>query len=290
MGGEDVNPGRKIMLANGLSDYRSPEKAVTVLKAMCDYADWKAMPESKSERYEVDKTKVSEIISRYRKDNLVQINECDAKAILQAYGIKTPAGALVKNAREAESQSSKIGFPLVMKIVSPDIIHKSDVGGVALNLKNEKDVVDAYTNMMQKINKAVPGARITGVYIEKMSSGEGKETIIGVTRDPQFGPMVMFGLGGIFVELLKDVTFALAPVNKTDALDMIKSIKTFALLNGYRGQPKIDVDKLAEMISRVSQLAADFPEIKELDINPFKACEQAESSMALDGRITLTKV
>jgi acetyltransferase len=290
MGGEDVNPGRKIMLANGIPDYRSPEKAVTVLKAMCDYADWKAMPESKSEQYKVDKTKVSEIISSYRKDNLVQINECDAKAILQAYGIKTPAGALVKNAKEAESQSLKIGFPLVMKIVSPDIIHKSDVGGVALNLKNEKDVVDAYTNMMQKINKAVPGARITGVYIEKMSSGEGKETIIGVTRDPQFGPMVMFGLGGIFVELLKDVTFALAPVNKTDALDMIKSIKTFALLNGYRGQPKIDVGKLAEMISRVSQLAADFPEIKELDINPFKACEQAESSMALDGRITLTKV
>ena len=290
MGGEDVNPARAIMLEKGLPDYRSPEKAVATVKVMCEYAEWKAKPEGKTEKYDVDKSKVSKIFSTYRKEGLVQINECDAKAVLQAYGIKIPAGALVKDAAEAAKAAAKIGFPLAMKIVSPDIIHKSDVGGVALNLNNEKEVTDAYTTMMQRINKAATGARITGVYIEKMSSAEGKETIIGVTRDPQFGPMVMFGLGGIFVELLKDVTFALAPVNKDGALDMIKSIKTYALLNGYRGHIKIDIDFLAEMISRVSRLAADFPEIKELDINPFKACESAAASMALDGRITLSKL
>ena len=144
MGGEDVNPGRRIMLENGLPDYRSPDKAVATLKAMCEYAEWKAKPESKSENFVVDKAQVGEIIARYRKKECVQVNECDAKAIFKAYGIRIPAGALVGSAEEAKIESLKIGFPLVMKIVSPDIIHKSDIGGVVLNLKNQNDVAEAY--------------------------------------------------------------------------------------------------------------------------------------------------
>jgi len=288
MGGTDVTPSRDYMMEKGLADYRSPEKAVNALKAMVSYAEWKTIPSVKSKEIKGDRDTVSAIIGKYRAAGQVQINESDTKKILRAYGINTPAGVLVSSAEEAAKESQKIGYPIAMKIVSPDIIHKSDVGGVMLHLKSAEAVSDAYSAMLEKIKTNVPNARITGVYIEKMSNPGSKEVIIGLTRDPQFGPMVMFGMGGIFVELLKDVKFALAPVSNTEALEMIKQIKTYPLLSGYRGQKPVAVEAIADTIARISQLAIDFPEIKEMDINPFMAFPGAADSAAVDGRMTLT--
>jgi acetyl coenzyme A synthetase (ADP forming)-like protein len=288
MGGTDVTPSRDYMMEKGLADYRSPEKAVNALKAMVSYAEWKKKPSVESKEIKGDRAAVSAIIGKYRAAGQVQINESDTKKILRAYGVNTPAGALVSSAEEAAKESAKIGYPIAMKIVSPDIIHKSDVGGVMLHLKTAEAVSQAYSAMLEKIKTNVPNARITGVYIEKMSNPGSKEVIIGLTRDPQFGPMVMFGMGGIFVELLKDVKFALAPVSNTEALEMIKQIKTYPLLSGYRGQKPVAVEAIADTIARISQLAIDFPEIKEMDINPFMAFPGAEESAAVDGRMTLT--
>lgn len=288
MGGTDVTPSRDFMMEKGLADYRSPEKAVNTLKAMVSYAEWKKKPHVESKEIKGDRAAVSAIIGKYRAAGQVQINESDTKKILRAYGVNTPAGALVCSAEEAAKESVKIGYPIAMKIVSPDIIHKSDVGGVMLHLKTAEAVSEAYSAMLEKIKTNVPNARITGVYIEKMSNPGSKEVIIGLTRDPQFGPMVMFGMGGIFVELLKDVKFALAPVSNNEALEMIKQIKTYPLLSGYRGQKPVAVEAIADTIARISQLAIDFPEIKEMDINPFMAFPGAAESAAVDGRMTLT--
>lgn len=289
MGGVDVASGREHMLKHNLPDFRSPEKAVNVLKAMTDYAQWRNRDKTVQELYKGDCKAVAEIIKKYRDKNEVQINEADAKAILRAYGIPTPDGGLVTSSSEAVAKAEAIGYPLVMKIVSPDIIHKSDVGGVVLNLKDSKQVAEAFDSMMAKIKSKVPNARITGAYIEKMSPSGSRETIIGMMRDPQFGPMVMFGLGGIFVELLKDVKFSLAPIGEKDALEMIKQIKTYPLLASYRGQAPVDVEAIAKTISRVSCLANDFAEIKELDINPFMAFTDKGKSVAADARMTLVK-
>ncbi|HEX3019399.1 MAG TPA: acetate--CoA ligase family protein [Chitinispirillaceae bacterium] len=288
MGGVDVTPARDFMLAQGLSDYRSPEKMVNSLKAMVCYSEWRKQPSVEAREIKGDRATVSAIIEKYRAAGLVQINESDTKKIMRAYGINTPAGALVTNAEEAAKEAEKIGYPIAMKIVSPDIIHKSDVGGVMLHLKTSTQVSEAFSAMIAKIKTNVPGARITGVYIEKMSNPGSKEIIIGLTRDPQFGPMVMFGMGGIFVELLKDVKFALAPVSENDALEMIKQIKTYPLLSGYRGQKPVAIEAIAGTIVRISQLAIDFPEIKEMDINPFMAFPSASESTAVDGRMTLS--
>jgi acetyltransferase len=288
LGGEDVNPARALMLSRGLPDYRSPEKAVNALKAMCDYSEWLRAPASGQSEIQVDQSSVQSIINNYQESKRCQINEVDAKKILRAYGIRTAAGALVTTAEEAGRIGSKLGFPLVLKIVSPDIIHKSDVGGVVLNLKSKKHVIEAFDLMMQNIRKKVPDASITGAYLERMCPAVGREIIIGMTRDPQFGPMIMFGLGGILVEVLKDVTFALAPLSRNEALSMIRSIKTFPLLQGVRGQPGIDIDSLIDVLCRVSKLVIDFPVIKELDINPFMAAAELTHSMAADARITLS--
>lgn len=289
LGGEDVGPARKHLHKNRLPDYASPEKAVNTIRAMVKYVEWKNRDKDGYEHVKGDKAKVSEIIAKYRASGMVQINEPDAKQILSAYGVAIGKGALVHSAEEAAEKAEKIGYPIVMKIVSPDIIHKSDVGGVTLFLKSKEEVSAAYTAMLKKIMASCPAASITGIYIEKMAGSGSKECIVGITRDPQFGPMVMFGLGGIFVELLKDVKFALAPLSKHDALDMIKSIKMYPLLNGYRGQAKVDIDAIAEVIIRVGHLAADFPEIAELDINPVMAFADGASTVAADARMTLAK-
>ncbi len=288
LGGEDVNPARAFMLAHGLPDYRSPEKAVNALNAMCDYSDWLAAPQRVWKPFKVKTAAVEEIIASYRSKKVVQINEVDAKKILRAYGIRTSNGSLVLNADEAGKVAAKLGAPLVLKIVSPDIIHKSDVGGVVLNLTTREQVTEAYIQMMVRIGRDQPRARIDGAYLEEMCPLGSKEIIIGMTRDPQFGPMLMFGLGGILVEVFKDVQFALAPLSQHDALEMMRSIKAYPLLEGVRGQSGVDRNTIAETLSRVSQLVTDFPAISEMDINPFMANVHGSASMAADARITLT--
>jgi succinyl-CoA synthetase beta subunit len=173
-----------------------------------------------------------------------------------------------------------------MKIVSPDIIHKSDVGGVKLNLASPQAVRDAFDLMMLRVRQRFPEARLEGVYVEKMCR-RGREVILGMARDPQFGPMLMFGLGGIFVEVMKDVAFHIAPITEEEAIQMLEGTRSFSLLKGARGQSSVDLQAIATSLQRISQLVTDFPQIKELDINPFIVGETGSESIAADARITL---
>lgn len=286
MGGEGVLPGRKELAAAGLPDYPSPERAVTVLKAMYDYAAWKSRPPRVVTRYRVNRRRVERIISRRLRSGRRQLGEVKAKDILRAYGFKTPEGYLAASSARAVEAAQRIGYPVAMKIVSPDIVHKSDLGGVRLNLANSGAVEDAYDLMVLRMGQRAPEARIEGVFVEKMLE-PGLEVIIGMSRDPQFGPMLMFGLGGIFVEVMKDVTFHLAPITQEEAIQMLKSTRSYEILQGKRGRQGVDLAAIATGLQRISQLTTDFPQIAELDINPFIVREIGVEPIVADARMTL---
>jgi len=286
MGGEDVMPGRDELVASNLPDYPAPERAVAVLKAMYEYAQWKLKPSRILTRFAVNRRRVERVINRHLRTKTAQMGEADAKAILSAYGFTVPSGRLVTDADEAVTFAEKVGLPIAMKIASPDVIHKSDIGGVKLNLKTLGEVRDAYDLMMLRVREQLPEANIHGAYIEGMAKG-GREVILGMTRDPQFGPMLMFGLGGIFVEVMKDVTFYIAPITEDEAMKMLEQTKSFALLKGARGQASVDLSAIANALQRISQLVTDFPQIQEMDINPFMVGEIGQLSVAADARMTL---
>jgi acetyltransferase len=289
MGGQDVMPGRKELVTSDLPDYESPERAVAALRAMCDYAAWLRRPPRIVTRFPVNRRRVERIIHRHLKTGESQIGEAAAKEILRAYDFNVQPGQLAATAAEAIEAAGKIGYPVAMKIASPDVIHKSDFGGVKLDLNSPTAVRDAYDLMMMRVAERVPGARIHGVYVEKMCR-KGREVILGMTRDPQFGPMLMFGLGGIFVEVMKDVTFHIAPITEDEARQMLESTKSFALLKGVRGEAGVDFDAIATSLQRISQLVTDFPEIAEMDINPFIVAPPGRVSVAADARIALKDV
>lgn len=286
MGGAEVMPGREELVACGLPDYPSPERAVGALKAMCDYSAWLRRPPRVVTRFRVNRRRVERIISRRIRANRLQLGEVKAKSILQAYGFQVPFGYLATSSDEAVEIADRIGYPVAMKIVSPDVIHKSDLGGVRLNVANSEGVQDAFDLMMLRIGQRVPEAWIEGVYVEKMID-RGLEVIVGMNRDPHFGPMLMFGLGGIFVEVLKDVTFYLAPITLNEATQMLKSTRSYAILEGKRGRHGVDLEAIANGLQRISQLTTDFPQIAELDINPFIVGLPGTEPFVADARMTL---
>jgi len=208
--------------------------------------------------------------------------ECDE--ILRAYGIPVIDSFFVKTQEEAAEVARKLGSPLVEKVVSPDVVHKSDVGGVKVNVNGEKEAADAFAQIRDSLKEKMPGARFYGVYIQKMLSG-GVETIVGATRDPQFGPVVVFGLGGIFVEVLKDVSFRVAPIGLEEGLDMIDEIRAAPILNGVRGMKPVDKKSLAAVLVAVGELLIENQEISSLDLNPVMALP--EKAVAVDSRIIL---
>jgi acetyltransferase len=216
-----------------------------------------------------------------------QVGEVEAKEILRAYEFNILDGGLARTAEEAVEVAQRIGYPVVLKISSPDIIHKSDFGGVRINLANAEQVRDAFDLMMLRVQRRAPNAFIRGAYVEKMGN-KGREVILGMTRDPQFGPMLMFGLGGIFVEVMKDVTFHLAPITQDEAMQMLMGTRSWALLKGARGQAPVDLQAIAGALQRISQLATDYPQIQELDINPFIVGEVGTEAYVADARMTLT--
>jgi acetyltransferase len=179
-----------------------------------------------------------------------------------------------------------VGYPVVMKIVSPDILHKSDVGGIRLNLVDDAAVRTNFTSLMQDITAKMPQAVLEGVLIEAMAP-KGQEVIVGMRRDPNFGPLMMFGLGGIYVELFGDVSFRVAPLSREDAADMIRNTRAGRLLTGFRGMPEADVEAVVDTILRLSQLAQDFPQIAEIEINPLLVLPKGKGVLALDGRVIL---
>jgi acetyltransferase len=288
MGGDDVASGRNALMAASIPDYPSPERAVASLLAMCDYAAWRRRPPRIVTRFPVNRRRVERIIARQIRTDTLQIGEVKAKEILQAYDFTVPAGQLATTAEQAVEVATMVGFPVAMKIVSPEILHKSDFGGVKLNLASPEQVRDAYDLMMLRIAQKAPKARLDGVYVEKMCA-RGREVILGMTRDPQFGPMLMFGLGGIFVEVMKDVTFHLAPLTEEEATQMLMGTRSYALLKGARGQAGVDIAAIAGGLQRISQLVTDFPQIAELDINPFIVGEVGMPPVAADGRILLSQ-
>ncbi len=286
MGGQSVMPGREELVSAGLPDYESPERAVSALKAMWEYASWKKRPPRMVTRFRVNRRRVERIINRRLRTGRTHLGEVKAKNILKAYGFQVPDGYLAIMADEAVEVADRVGYPVAMKIVSKDIVHKSDLGGVRLNVKNSEEVRDFYDLMLLRIKQRAPSAVIDGVYIERMLD-PGMEVIIGMSRDQQFGPMLMFGLGGIFVEVMKDVTFHLAPITEAEALQMLKSTRSYEILKGKRGQKGVDLVAIANGLQRISQLTTDFPQIAELDINPFIVGGVGNETWAADARITL---
>jgi len=288
MGGEDVIPGRNELVKANLPDYPAPERAVAALKAMCDYATWLRRPPRIITHFSANRRRVARILSKHTRTGQYQIGEAAAKAILKAYEFNIPPGQSAATLDEALDAANRVGFPVAMKIMSRDIIHKSDIGGVRLNLDSADDVRDAHDLMMLRIRQKQPDARIDGVYIERMCK-RGREVILGMTRDPQFGPMLMFGLGGIFVEVMKDVTFHIAPITHDEAVQMLEGTRSFALLKGVRGQASVDLSAIATSLQRISQLVTDFPQIMEMDINPFIVGPAGSDSIAADARFTIAK-
>jgi acetyl-CoA synthetase (ADP-forming) len=228
--------------------------------------------------------KVTQIFNEARKEKRKYLLETEAKTICMEYGIPVTKFKLAKSEQEAVKFANEIGYPIVLKIASPDIIHKFDVGGVMLNLKNQAEVKDAYNQILANVKRHKSDAKIIGIVVQEMAAPS-TEVIVGATKDPQFGPALMFGLGGIFVEVLKDVTFRIAPITEEDAREMITEVKAYPILKGYRGQPPADIEAIVKILLNTSKLVMDHQEIKELDLNPIIVYEKGAKTV--DARIIL---
>lgn len=226
------------------------------------------------------------IFDQVKKEGRSILTEFESKKILKQAGIPVVETKLAKTQKEAVSLSQKMSFPVALKIVSPDVIHKSDSGGVKLSLNNVTEVKKAYDEILKKVKKQYPDAVIHGVSVQKMIQ-PGTEVIVGTSKDPQFGPVIMFGLGGIFIEILKDVSFRVIPVEQRDAQEMIKEIKGYPLLQGFRGKEPASLSALVEIILKISKLIEENPQIKELELNPIFAYRN--KAIAVDARIILER-
>ncbi len=226
------------------------------------------------------------VLTQARTEKRTLLNEVEAKDVLREAGVSVTATTLATSPDEAAKQAEAAGYPVVLKVVSPDIAHKSDAGGVKLNLNNAGDVKTAYAEIIASCKKAVPNANIVGVAVQHMAP-QGTEVIIGMTTDSQFGPVMMFGLGGIMVEVLKDVSFRLVPLTDRDAGQMINEIKGRPILDGVRGQPASDIAALKSTIVKVAKFVEDHPEVRELDLNPVFA--YPDGAIAVDARIIVAE-
>lgn len=289
LGSADAMPGREDMVASGLPDYPSPERAVKALWAMREYAAWRARPARVVTRFPVNRRRVERLIARQRRTGRLEVGEVRAKEILRAYDFTVPEGMLALDAEAARDAAGRIGYPVAMKIVSPDIIHKSDAGGVKLHLSDAEQVLDAYDLLTLRFARHAPDARLEGIYVEKMCP-RGLEVVIGMRRDHQFGPILIFGLGGIFIEALKDEAGYLAPITAEEAMQMLSGTRSYQLLTGARGQPGADTAAIARSLQRISQLATDLPEIAELEINPLTVTGGGGEPIVVDARMVLSDV
>jgi len=288
MGGERIEEAVRVLVAAGIPVYAQPEKAVLTLAGMIRYGEYltPGMEES-FPSFDVERETVQRILERARRERRVSLLSVEARRVVQAYGIPVPSSELAQNVRQAVNAAERIGYPVAMKVVSPQILHKTDIGGVKLNLNSDREVEIAFTEIMRNASLFMPEARIFGVEIQKMMPA-GREIIVGMNRDVQFGPLIMFGLGGVYVNILRDVSFRLAPISAQAASEMITETKSYALLRGVRGEPPADINSIVDVILRISQLSMDFGEINEIDINPLFVYERNNGSLALDVKITVT--
>ncbi len=286
MGGDEVKKGINYLTRKNIPNFDIPESAVRTLKVMMDQYEWKNEKPHAIPEFNVNEEKVKEVFDCCRNEGRLELGEIEARDILEAYGIPLPKAKLARDIDEAKKIAKDIGYPLVLKIVSPNILHKTDVGGIKVGIEDESQLEESYDDILFSVKRYMPQANISGIMVQEMVQDK-KETIIGISDDPQFGPMIMFGLGGIYVEVLKDVSFRIAPISGRMAREMISEIKTSKLLKGTRGEKASDIDSIVDVLLRISQLVTDFPEIMEMDINPLFVKSQGEGSIAGDARIRI---
>ena len=287
MGREGLPQGKAELHEFGIPAYIFPESAARALSVVCRYREWRDRPAEPASPFRVDSERVAGILGAARSAGTRKLSELETLEVFQAFGIPTAEAALATSPAEAVSLARRIGFPVVLKVVSAEIIHKTDAGGVRVGLSGPEEVKAAYAEIEADVARLAPGARIQGILVQRMLRG-GRELIAGIVRDPAFGPLVMFGLGGVLVEVLRDVIFRVAPIGQVDARDMLGGIRGAAMLDAVRGSPPANRGAIEEVLLRLSSLATSFPDIEEIDINPLLAT--GEGAIAADGRILLTAV
>jgi len=275
---------KQILSEGGVPHFMYAEPAIRALESMYRFSKWLNTKNDYIKTFSVDKDKVRNILSDVKRQGRSNLLEDEGYEVLKAYGFPVPKSILVNNETDAISASNNIGYPVVMKISSKDVIHKSDAGGVKVGLKNDDEVRNAFNLILRSVKTHYPDAAINGILVQEMITNS-RETILGAKQDKLFGPLLMFGLGGIYVEILKDVNFRLAPISESEAKVMVESIKTIGLLKGARGEKPSDLSSIVDCLLRLSQLVIDFPEIEEFDINPLLVLEEGKGSRVADVRI-----
>ena len=286
LGASRVQEAIHTLRAGNVPCYDTPESAIAALKAMADYSRWRSRPKRIVKLFPVNRRKVETILNRNLRLGRREIGEMEARDVLDAYGFVTPKGMVATSGQQAADFARQIGYPVVLKIWSEDIIHKAEVGGVRAGLANAQEVMDAFDLMMYRIPKKCPDAHVLGVLVEE-TCRKGQEVILGMNRDPHYGPLMMFGMGGVFVEVLRDVAFYLAPLTADEAKEMLLSTRTYRLLTGEGNQEGVDLDAIAEGLQRLSQLVTEFPQIQEMDINPYVVGPEGTTPIAVDVKITV---
>ncbi|NTU69534.1 hypothetical protein HGB13_01735 [bacterium] len=281
IGGTLVEKGICILENGGIPHFEFPERAVKALSCLADYHKNISMPVSLSLKMDRDK-KIENIFTRVYKENRSILNDRETKAVMKNVGVNVARSYLVKNAKEAMVAAKKLGYPVVLKIVSSDVIHKTEYGLVKTGVTSEKTAASSYSEIIDNAKKLK--IKYEGVMVYEMVKS-GIELIIGSKKDTSFGPVLMFGLGGTYVELFKDITHAIAPISPKEAKDMIFSIKGHKLLTGFRGKQGVSIDRIQNTLLKISKLVTNFPEIKELDINPLNV--DGNKATALDIKIIL---
>jgi acetyl coenzyme A synthetase (ADP forming)-like protein len=282
----DVSGGIAILEESGIPNYRFPESAARALAELARFRGWLNRPMTEIKAYRVNRAAARAVIDSARRGGRRLLLEQEAYEVLRAYDFPVIASRLVGSEREAAQAAEELGYPVVMKVASADVVHKFDWGGVRLDLGDRAAVRRAFHEITDSVLRHKPDARIAGMTIEKMAP-PGKEIILGMNRDPQFGPLLMFGLGGIYVEALEDVTFRLAPIREYSATAMINKTKTHKILEGFRGGPVYDIEAIADCLKRLSQLVVEFEDIRELDINPLLVYERGRGCKIVDARIII---
>lgn len=289
IGGEKVEKAVKLLIDNGIPVYDMPEKAVAALSGMVMYRELReylAKIAESIEVYDVDKSTALSIIRKALQENRRVLLESEAKDLVKSYGIPVAPTKLARNEEEAVEIANSMGYPVVLKIASPDITHKSDVGGVVMNIRSDEEVREAFRTIIINVRRYAPNASIYGVVVQKMVP-KGREVIIGTTKDPIFGHIIMFGLGGVYTELFKDVSFRLVPLSLYEAKEMVMETKAYTLLKGFRGEPPADIPSVINTLIRVSKLVTDVPQIVEMDINPLFVYEEGVGALAVDVKIVV---
>jgi 4-hydroxybutyrate---CoA ligase (ADP-forming) len=277
---------KQILSEGGVPHFMYAEPAIRTLESMYRFSKWLNYKNEPIKSYSVDKYKVKDILSDVKKQGRSNLLEDEGYEVLKAYGFPVPKSVLVNNENDAINASNKIGYPVVMKISSKDVIHKSDSGGVKVGVKDAVEVKDAFNLILSNVKARHPNADVKGILVQEMIT-RSRETILGAKQDKLFGPLLLFGLGGIYVEILKDVIFRLAPISESEARNMVESIKTIDLLKGARGEKYSDISSVVDCLLRLSQLVVDFPEIEEFDINPLLVLEEGKGSRVVDVRIKI---